>query len=473
MKANRFTYLFSLAVLLLAGGCRQESFSEPGPEPDGQELIASVTVEDDPQNVLRKALSVELKQSGAVQVEYWKSGEEKRRRTVESQSEAIEHRFKLVIMEPESSYYLRVTASAGDTVSETTSTFHTGSLPEGSSIEATNLLPEFDYSFDGYIHVGDKASGTLYLLNDKGKVVWYEPTFGKSVICSNYDKRTQSFQAIVGFNPNENFTGEIAMVVDIYGNMLMKKSYTELENPYFHHDIMMLPDGDLLIVNQVREEFDLTAVGGSANECVHGDGITCMDLDGKIRWTWSAFEVMNPEEDPDILKPNPEFQYSGKEDWLHANAICCDEEGNIYISFNKLSQFWKLDTERKLVYRMGKEGTIAIDNTDNFSDRQHALSVTPDGEVMIFDNGYTAERSRALAYIIDEKSMTARTTVCYNLPEEDFSPNQSSVYRIDDTRMIYASTVAQNVAITDCYGNLKWRYHLSAPIFRAIYIDEI
>lgn len=468
MKPN--SLLSTLLLAFLLPGC--QTAHETASIPITGKLIVETTVEDDPQNVLRKTVDIHLQREAAVRIDYWKAGEEHRTRRITSTDRNLDHRIRLIIMEPESDYMLRVTTSDGDSEEQQLSTFRTGALPEG-SIVATNLMPEFDYAFDGYIHVGDKASGTLYLLNDKGRVVWYEPTFGKSVICSNYDHRTQSFQAIIGFNPEENFTGERVLVVDLYGNILMNKSFTELENPYFHHDILMSPSGHILLINQVRKEFDLRAVGGSANECIHGDGITCMDLDGKICWCWSAFEVMTPEEDPDILKPDPEFQYSGKEDWLHANSLCLDPQGNIYISFNKLRQVWKLSPERELIYRMGREGTIALDDESNFSDRQHSVSITRQGELMLFDNGYANQRSRALAYWIDETRMTARTAIRYELPEEDFSPNQSSVYRIDDHRMIYASTVASTVAITDLYGNPKWRYKLSAPVFRAIYIHEI
>lgn len=461
--------IFPLILLLLSAAvcsCISVGSGEGGSGLDS--CVENVVVADDPDNILRKYISVDLDREAPVTVEYWKSGEDRRKRTVVSEVPSRHHEMKMIIMEPESDYVLRVSAGDGWTEKR----FSTGKLPEG-MLQMTDLLPDMTYSFDGLIHLADKASGTLYLINDNGKVVWYEPTEGKSVICSSYDSRTRSFQAIVGFNPDENFTGEFIYVVDLYGNVLMKKYFYELENPYFHHDISMLPDGNIMLINQIREKFDLTAAGGSASETVCGDGISFMDLDGNVYWRWSAFDVISPEDDPDIMEHDPEFQYSGVDDWLHANSLTADAEGNLYISFNKLSQVWKISPEGEVIYRMGKGGDISPDDPASFSDRQHSVSVTPDGALMIFDNGYSSEISRAVSYMIDEDAHTSVTDVCFALIPEDFSPNQSSVYQIDSERFIYASTVAQNVAITDRYGNLKWRYHSSAPMFRAIYIEGI
>lgn len=457
----------SILLLVLAA----YSCTTAGPDavrPGEDSCVDNVVVSDDPDNILRKHLAIDLDREAPVTVEYWKPGEDRRKRTVVSEVPSSHHEMTLIIMEPESDYVMRVSAGDGWTEKR----FSTGRLPAG-MLQMTDLLPEMTYSFDGLIHLADKASGTLYLINDKGKVVWYEPTDGKSVISSSYDSRTRSFQAIVGFNPDENFTGEFIYVVDLYGNVLMKKYFHELENPYFHHDISMLPDGNIMLINQVREEFDLTAAGGSASETVCGDGISFMDLDGNVYWEWSAFDVISPEDDPDIMEHDPAFQYPGVDDWLHANSLTADVEGNLYISFNKLSQVWKISPEGKVIYRLGKDGDISADDPASFSDRQHSVSVTDDGTLMIFDNGYSSGISRAVSYRIDESAHTSVTDVCFELIPEDFSPNQSSVYQIDGERFLYASTVAQNVAMTDRFGNLKWRYHSSAPMFRAIYIEGI
>ena len=454
-------------MLMLCHSCTEKIHTGENDTETG--IVNGITISDDPENVLRKDVKVSLSEESEIILEYRKKDGGKIRKVV-SAGPAREHTIRLAIMEAEEEYMIDVYVP-GNSEIQATGRFRTGKLPEG-SIQMTNLLPEYQYAFDGYIHIADKASGTLYLVNDKGKTVWYEPTMEKSVICSNYDKRTKSFQAIIGFNPDENFTGEYVLVVDLYGNILMKKRYDELENPYFHHDVCMMPDGNIMIINQIREQFDLSAVGGDKNNVVVGDGITLMTIGGKPYWNWSAFSVISPEDDPEIMIQKPGYQFPGVDDWLHANSLAMDGDGNFYISFNKLSQVWKISPEGQLLYRFGKGGDIAIDSETFFFFFQHSVSIPADGELMVFDNGYSSGISRAVLYSIDEKERKAVTELCAAFPEEDYSPNQSSAYLIDRKTIIYASTVKGNVGIMDCGGTVKWRYHCSAPMFRAIYIED-
>lgn len=464
MKGARI--VTAVAIFCLLSCMSRSDFSVS--DDSAMTVISNVVVSDVPGNVLRKELSLDLDVAGNISVEFWKKGDEKHKRIVASERPALHHDIMLVIMEPDSEYILKVTSGENHHITG----FCTEALPDG-MIRMTDQMPDMTYEFDGYIHVADKAKGTLYLVDYKGTVVWYEGTFGKSVISSSYDPRTKSFQAIVGFNPAENFTGELIYVVDLYGHVLMKKYFHELDNPFFHHDISMLPNGNLLVINQIRQKFDLSHVGGSAEETVTGDGITLLDLSGKTLWTWSAFDEISPEDDPDIMLNDPEFQYNGVDDWLHANSLIADDNGNMYISFNKNSQVWKISPEGRVLFKLGRNGDVELDNPDNFSDRQHSVSLIGGESVMIYDNGYSSKCSRAIAYSVDEKNHKAETVLLFNLRKEDFSPNQSSVYRIDDDNFIYASTVPGIVAITDRYGNVKWRYKSSAPIFRAVYIDGI
>lgn len=453
----------ALSVLLSCSTKQDYPFAEGN--------IRKIVISDDC-NILRKNITVSLEEPDGIIVEYGKTDEPGKRREIISEGETAVHKLKIIILEEESEYYVNVRTIHEPEICSNAA-FRTGKLP-GDFVRAENLLPEeYSMAFDGFVHIADKADGGLYLINYKGRIVWYEPTDGKPVISSDYDSRTKTFQAIVGFSGEDSFTVEYILVTDLYGNVIMKQPCSSLRNPDVHHDIKMLPDGNIMVINQVKDEFDLSEAGGGEHDTVTGDGITFMTTEGKPLWRWSAFSELNPEDDPDIMKEDPEFQYIGKDDWLHANSLARDPEGNLFISFNKLSQVWKLSPDGKLIYRIGKGGDIDVGSPDCLSDRQHGISVTAEGHLMMFDNGYASKISRVLMFDIDEESMTARAMLALPLAEEDYSPNQSSAYIMPDGNIIYCSTAPRNIGISDRYGNIKWKYHLSKPTFKALYIEKI
>lgn len=464
--------LFGILIIiisLLLTSCQEEMKNT---ESAAIELIDKVEVEHDPENVLRMDVRIMAKETVSLRLEYWKDSDRSTSRQLVFDSQQQSLTTKLVLLEEQSKYWLKVSAQnqKGET-EEKLYQFTTEALPKG-LMEFTNLMPDYTYAFDGYIHVGDKQQGTLYLINARGKIVWYQPTDGLSVICSAFDARTNTFQAILGFNPNESFTGEYIYVVDLYGNVKLKKYYTELSNPYFHHDIQMLPDGNLAIVHQIKQSFDLTRWGGTSDETVAGDGFSILDASGNTLWTWSAFDIISPEDDSGIMGGNGAFEFTPRGDWLHANSIYPCPDGDYLISFNRISQVWKVNGRTgEVVYRFGKDGDIRLDDSADFPDRQHAASIAPDGSLMMYDNGYANKRSRVMAYRIDETTGQGEVTLKVTLPKEDFSANQSSAYWMDNDHILYGSVVPKTIGVIDKHGNRMWRYKTNRPFYRALYIE--
>lgn len=435
------------------------------------ELIDRIQVVQDPDNVLRMDVRITLKQPATLRLEYWKDGNDSSSRQLVFQSQPQTLDTKLILLEEQSGYWLRVCAeNQQGATEEKLVQFTTQALPKG-LMKFSNLMPDYAYTFDGYIHVGDKQQGTLYLINSRGAIVWYQPTDGLSVICSAFDKRTKTFQAILGFNPNESFTGEYIYMVDLYGQVKLKKHYTELLNPYFHHDIQMLGDGKLAVVHQIRQSFDLTRWGGAADEMVVGDGFSVLNDAGQTLWTWSAFDTLSPADDPQIMGDRGAFEFPPRGDWLHANSIYPSEDGDYLISFNRISEVWKVNGRTgEVVYRLGKGGDVQLDDPADFPDRQHTATIAPDGSLMLYDNGYSAKRSRIMAYRINETSRRAEVTLKVILPAEDFSANQSSAYWMDNDRILFGSVVPKTIGVIDKHGNMMWHYKTDRPFYRALYI---
>ena len=439
---------------------------------DGADFV-DVSLSADTSNVLRYDLSVALTAPAGIVVKYGEEDSPAATRLRNDDTVSVKHSLKLIIFKPETKYWLRAgIPRTKDTLWSDVKRFATGSLPEG-MMKFTDLMPAYSYSFDGFLHVGDKEAGTLYLVDSKCNVVWYQPTEGKAVICSNYDEASSSFACIIGFT-DDDFVGEYLYVVDLYGNVKVRMHYSELVNPRVHHDVRILPGNRLLVLNQVSREYDLSKWGGAVRDTVTGDGFTIMDFSGKVLQTWSALDFVAPDEDPNILGDAGEYVLPPKQDYLHANSVCMCPDGNYLISFNKNSQVWKVDSRTgKLLFRLGRNGNVALDDSAAFSDRQHSAYENADGGTVIFDNGFSTHVSRVIEYKVDGSGRKAQVLHCVNLPSEDFTRNQGGAEILDGGRVLYAATLSKNIGIMDMNGNLMWHFHTSHPIYRAYLIEHI
>ena len=63
-----------------------------------------------------------------------------------------------------------------------------------------------------------------------------------------------------------------------------------------------------------------------------------------------------------------------------------------------------------MLWKFGRGGDFKMDSTAYFS-FQHTPYINPNGDLMLFDNGLYEMQSGALAFKLDEKNLTAATTL--------------------------------------------------------------
>lgn len=458
--------LFYCLLALALTACSKEETGEV----TAAELIRSITAAPQSENALRVDIHLDFKKAVSYQIEYWKAGDETSVQTTPLSEPVTSDKCTLILLKAQSDYNFRVHASTDNQTAESdVYKFTTSPLP--STVPTASLLNDkMGKSLPGYILLmRNEKPGVLTLTDTEGEVVWYH-LFQTSASVASFDPQTNTIACILGNNPKNAFAGNEIIVMDLYGNTLLKKDVTDL---FVHHEIRRLPNGDLMMVHFTPKDFDLTAQGGSKTETVFGDGIIVMDMKGNIKWDWDCYTERSPVDDPRIMDKIEMLNMTYSQDWLHANSATMDEEGNFYITFNWLSEMWKIDAKtKKVIYRLGTKGNVEQPQ-DSFMEGVHCVSAINKNQVLVFDNGMQAHRSRGLLFTINESTKKAELTHNITLPSEYSSMYMGSVRKINDDLFIFGPTLSNAVLFTDAKGNILRTLKTSNQSYRAEYIPQI
>jgi arylsulfate sulfotransferase len=235
-----------------------------------------------------------------------------------------------------------------------------------------------------------------------------------------------------------------------------------------------MKNGNIIVVNCVPKVFDLRSVGGKNNQTVWGDGYTIYDTNGNKVSSWDVFGELDPRNDPNILGIGiNEANYPVVYDWVHANTINFDSDGNLLMCFKQLNQVWKIDSKTgRVIFRLGQNGNVAMDSTFT-TQGVHSVNRDLNGNYLFFDNGLFRRQSRALSFTVDTISKTSTLTREIVLPKKYFSRSQGSVYMIDKDHYLFGLAIGQAIIITDTKGEILWVCSTSHVFYRAYPIGKI
>ncbi len=444
--------LYVLMLLLVLQACKKddETTSEPNPC-ERIYTVDSVSAKVELNNTLRYKVFFGTSELVDAYVDYWPTGEEKKERSRLSANED-EHAILLINMTAETEYEYEIVSIAGDcTFTSEVYTFTTGELP----IELPEInLNNVGLEFDGYILGHTYLSGTLFAMNHQGKIVWYE-IFSSPVLVSTITPRLGHITLLGSKDYVEK---------DFFGEELRLFAYLSSFNYNIHHEIFVNDNNEAVTLVTHSESFDLSSVGGSISDEVYSDGIVTFAPDGTETWQWDVFDVVDPTTDPNV--------FSTKNDWTHCNAVAYDTDGNLLLSLRNFNQIWKINRQDgSLMWKLGLNGDFAMD-TDDYFYKQHAVTLNPEGKLMLYDNGQSGiERTRALVFDIDETNMTASTSLKVELPPDFFSPRQSNCMMVDSDKVMFANSEQNAVIITDLSGNFLWHVDYE-KFYRAYYFEK-
>lgn len=258
-------------------------------------------------------------------------------------------------------------------------------------------------AFGGYTLVTPIGGDAVFLIDEHGRIVhqWqvpeFQPGYGYLLPGGNLLVRGQPLlKTDVG-------VGEPAGKADILLELGWDSQVVwRWEHETFHHDMCRMPNGNTLVLiweilpenlaqkikgglspeqnDRVRSDpqfmaFILAGMGVGGRPRLKGmltDAVMEIDRAGRQVHLWHAYDHFDPGVD---VLCGVDF----RAEWTHLNAVERTPEGNILISSQKLDTIMMISwPEGKVLWRWGGLGRLS---------HQHDPTVTPDGTLLVFDNG--------------------------------------------------------------------------------------
>jgi len=282
-------------------------------------------------------------------------------------------------------------------------------------------------------------------LNSRGEVVWYYRS----------DSRISGVATLANGNIFFHTAQFSPVEIDVLGNEVRRWGAAKGPRPMpprsipvdavtLHHQPEEMPNGNFLsleavprvIENYYTSEHDARAP--RATQTVMGDRIIEFTPEGRVVWTWDAFNYL----DPFKIGFDTFWSYwtvrgfPGAVDWTHGNGVHYDaRDDSVLVSFRNLDAVIKIDRKTKAIKwilsrdvgwspALRQKLLKPVGENFQYPSHQHNPRVTPDGHIVVFNNNvhqaipFTGEVSKpasesfsnALVYEIDDKAMTARVT---------------------------------------------------------------
>ena len=437
-------FIISLAALLLLFSCNKPAVPEVF-----SDFASSVHVTST-DNALRFAVELDIQKSASYRIWYWKEADGEASAQVTNVYEGApgKEQHILKFLYPDTPYVFKV--EVGEGVFSENYSFTTGTIPP--EVPVYHVLLNEGGPSEGFLMQWQASNpGYLTFCDMEGKVVWYQ-VFDQQVRHVYFAPDRGEIAILTGFREGvgskqfQRLCDKIKLI-DLDGNTLIDWVASEDNVPYPHHDIKIMPDGNLIFFNAALKEFDLTSIGGEDHVTVWGDGFTILDRTGKVVKSWDLFGAIDPVRDNDYLNTLTYYY-----DLVHGNSVSWDSEGNFYITLNRLSELWKIDGKTgDVLWRYGAHGNLAFDGEWPVGGLHSSVPLAPNRVLCYNNGGGTDPCSRAQIYRVEGNTAIREMDVM--VASEYSSKDRSNVELLPDGKtLMFASTLARKCVFTDLEG---------------------
>jgi hypothetical protein len=320
------------------------------------------------------------------------------------------------------------------------------SSAQPSTIEADSLSPDFSKMV--IVRSDRPSAGDIFLATFK--IAMQSDSFHLSLIPSNdqylmildngsvpvFDRKVASLATDFKMQPNGRFTyfdsgAGVFFVLD--SSYAIVDSF-KCGNGYKtdNHELVILPNGHALLLGLDPEVIAMDEIvpGGDIGATVIGNIIQELDRDKNVVFQWRTFDHFQ------ITDATHENLQASTIDYVHANALDMDTDGNILLSSRHLDEITKIDRETgNIIWRLGgKNNQFSFVNDPIRFSHQHSIRRTPTGTLILFDDGdfHSPRNSRAVEYSMDEQAKTVTQVWQFRHSPDSYAAAMGSVQRLPD-----------------------------------------
>ncbi len=266
------------------------------------------------------------------------------------------------------------------------------------------------------------STSSIFVVDPAGTTRWHMGYQSRESFPGGIDAVTTTSDGTVHFAMQSRY-----IEIDELGAVITDISDEDLGILGMHHEAMVLPSGNIVVLAYSFEEVDYP---GFPNTLVAGDVIVEFTPQGDVVWSWDTFDHLDPMR---ILEPigswtitHPQTQESAY-DWTHANGVTYQEDTDQFL-LSLRHQDWLVAIDREsseVEWILGPGGDFSLTAGRWFA-HQHSPQWQPDGSLLLYDNaveapsGLTTDAlARAVRYELDLDAFAAAQA--WELDEQDVS----------------------------------------------------
>lgn len=372
-------------------------------------------------------------------------------------------------------------------------------------VDPENTIPETNEITNHLFLVNDAGSNRVFLINkDKENVFEWQldSGIGNDCVLMENGKLLALLQAD---NPLIEFGGYGGKLQIINPDFTVEWEYIiSDENQIAHHDIEMLPNGNILaLIWRKKSSEEAQNAGFKENHAIYPESIVEINPGtSEIVWEWNSWDHMIQDYDSTAenfgdISSNPskiDINYSlvPNGDIMHANGLDYDPEQElIYLSVNFFSEVWvidhsttteiaRLDTGGRhnkggdLVYRFGNPEAYQNEEGKRLFYNNHYPNLIMENgrkKMLIFMNGSNTEQSSVYEFdLANLPEMKANTD---NEPELLWEFTKVNLFssKVSGAELLSNGNILITIGVTgiwevDRQGNILWKYETEGFFWR-------